>query len=112
MGQVCVVKERDSVWLQAQDLVYGFLISLRTLVGKAVNQISADGSKTKIARLFEHLGDHSIRLDTINRLLYFFVEILHAQTDAIKSHAMYETECIKVGVSRINFNGVLPGLIM
>ena len=73
-----VAEHGEPVGLHRQHGIERFIERFRRLKRQAINQVEVDGAEAEFTHPIHRLLRHLARLDAVNRLLHFRVEILHA----------------------------------
>src|SRR5207247_458796 len=76
-------------------------------VGKSINQIDVDAIEAELAGGEEQIARHFVRLDAVDGLLDFGLEVLNAHTEAIEAEFAESLEMLAGGHARVNFDANL-----
>ena len=87
-GHVRVAEHGHAVGSEGQHLVDGARESLGGLVRQAVDEVHVDAGKAECAGRGDQIARHLERLDAVDGLLHFGIEILNAQAEAIEAQAL------------------------
>lgn len=80
-----IVKHRKTVGIERKGEAQRLFEGLQILVGKPVDKIDIDRDHVVFAcQIHRRFGD-IVRLDAVDGMLHFFVEILDAETHAVKT---------------------------
>ena len=106
LGQVGIGIERDTVGPQRIDLGQRALEGLGRLLGQAVDQVHVDGGKAQLPCRC-HQREHLLgRLHAVHGDLHLFVEVLHAEAQAVEAQLLEHGQAFDADGARIDLDGV------
>src|SRR5258708_1643345 len=90
--------------MQRNNLIYRVGEAVYVLMRQAVNQIDVNAVKAQFARVRNQIASKFIRLNAMNRLLHFRMEILHTHTEAVEAQFAKNVKMRAVRNPRIDFD--------
>src|SRR5262249_13257375 len=103
-GNVSVAEERDAVGCEFDDLIDSVRKRFRVLVRQAVDQVHVDAVEAERAGGANEIARNFVRLDAMDCLLDWFVEVLNAHAEAVEAEAAQGFQMFERGYARIDFN--------
>src|SRR4029077_3305299 len=104
---VRIAEQGHAVRGQLQNLVNRMRESLRALIGQSVNQIHVDALEAQLTSGKEQIAGQFERLNAVNGLLHFAMEILDSHAQAIESQAAQSFEVLAGRDARVDLNADL-----
>ena len=102
--QMRVVIKRNAIRAQFDHLINRLFKGCPRLLRQSVNQVHIDGMETVFTRFFHHGLHHVKRLNAVHGLLHVRIEVLHAETHAVKTRLFKGLHLVLGTGPRIDFD--------
>ena len=103
-GDVGVAEEGDAIGSEGDDLVDGVGKAIGGLVGEAVDEVDVDAVEAEVACGEYEIARQFERLDAVDGLLDFGVEVLDAHAESVEAEIAKDDEMVAGGDAGVDFD--------